>query len=380
MAEIQAVHERVYGVSPTAVAAAPGVVNIVGAHTEPHEGFVLAMAIDRHMQVAVTPREDTILHFYAADYDERRRTTISNLKYRREDRWANYPKGVVSALLSMGARVRGLSISVAGDIPTSVGLGASSAMSIACAVAIRAALDLPLKDNQLIECVRRAESNFVGYERGIANYLAAWHSRPDTAVLVDARNLSLTHLPLELGSAQFAITNAKIPSICTLRDYQARHDETRSCLSVLKRRRFGIALRDYTTDDLNEILPFVSESARRRCLHVFRENASVQEACDAIRARDAVSLGKTLVRSHESLRDLYEVSCPEIDWLVKRSAETEGVFGARLCGSGSCGAVLTLLDESAFDRYSKRLEDYERIFGFAPDAFWCRPLVGVRTL
>lgn len=380
MVDIHSIHEREYGVSPAAVAAAPGVVNIVGAHTESHEGFVLAMAIDRHMHVAVSAREDTVLHFYAADYDERRKTTISNLKFRREDRWANYPKGIVSALLSMGARIRGLSVSVAGDIPASVGLGASSAISIATAVAIRAALDLPLKDNQLIECVRRAESNFVGVERGIANYLAAWYSRCDTATLIDARTLSLTHIPLDLGSAQFAITNAKIPSMCSKRDYRDRAEDVRVSLEVLKRRRFGVAIRDFTIQDLNEALPYVSETARRRCLHVLRENESVHQACDALRSRDPAALGKTMIRSHESLRDLYEVSCPEIDWLVKRSAEIDGVYGARLVGSGSCGAVLTLLDETAHDRYSKRLEDYERIFGFEPETFLCRPLVGVRTL
>lgn len=380
MADIQAIHECEHGAAPVAVAAAPGVVNIMGSHTEAHEGFVLSMAIDRHMQVAVSPRRDTALHFYAADYGERRRTTISNLKFRREDRWANYPKGVVHGFLSMGCVVRGMCVTVTGDVPSSIGLGSSSAITMACAVAVRAAMNLDVNDTQLIECVRRAENGFAGADIGISNYLAVWHSRPDTATLVDSRTLSLSHLALDFVGAQFAVTNAGIPAICSRRDYQMRLDECRSCLAALKLRRFGVALRDYTEDDLNESLAVIPERARRRCLHVLRENERVHAAAEAIRSGNAAKLGKLMVKSHESLRDLYEVSCPEIDWLVKRSGEIEGVYGARICGAGSCGAVLTLLDEAAVDQYSRRLEEYERIFGFAPETFFCKPLVGVRTL
>jgi galactokinase len=380
MDDIQAIHEQEYGTAPAAVAAAPGVVNIMGSHTEAHEGFVLSMAINRHMEVAVSPRRDTTLHFYAADYHERRRTTISNLKYRREDRWANYPKGVIYALLSMGCVIRGMSVTIRGDVPQPIGLGASSAISMASAVAMRSALDLSVSDTQIIECVRRAESDFAGYDVGITNYLAVWHSRPDTATLVDSRNLSLTHLPLDLGSAQFAITDARIPGVCSVRDYKSRTDQCRSTLAALKARRFGVALRDYTIEDLNESIAYIPEGARRRCLHVLRENERVCEAADALRDGNPRKLGKLLLKSHASLRDLYEVSCPEVDWLVKRSGEIDGVYGARICGSGRRGAILALLDEDAYDKYSNRLEEYERIFGFQPETFFCKPLVGVRTL
>jgi galactokinase len=123
----------------------------------------------------------------------------------------------------------------------------------------------------------------------------------------------------------------------------------------------------------------IPEGPRRRCLHVVEENRRVQETEEALRAADLVAAGKLMSRSHESLRDLFEVSCPELDWLVKRAWETDGVYGSRMTGLGFGGCTITLIEERAVNEYLERLEEYERIFGFQATAFLVQPSGGARV-
>jgi galactokinase len=124
----------------------------------------------------------------------------------------------------------------------------------------------------------------------------------------------------------------------------------------------------------------IPEATRKRCLHVVEENQRVLEAEEALRHHDLVAFGKLMNRSHESLRDLYEVSCPELDWLVKRAQETEGAYGSRLTGAGFGGCTVTLIEEEAIPRYREHITAYERIFGFRPEIYLCRPCGGARVL
>jgi galactokinase len=140
-------------------------------------------------------------------------------------------------------------------------------------------------------------------------------------------------------------------------------------------------LKDYSVKDIRESIGILPENLRRRCLHVVEENARAKEAEEILRTRgNMTNFGKLLTRSHESLRDLLEVSCPELDWLVKRSSETEGVYGSRLMGSGYGRCTITVIREDAVPEYEKRLEEYERIFGFKATLFVCESSEGVKLL
>jgi galactokinase len=163
-------------------------------------------------------------------------------------------------------------------------------------------------------------------------------------------------------------------------EYNRRREECRKCVETLSVKKPGTALRDYSPADLRDSLGSIPETTRRKCLHVVEENARVLEAEEALRKKDLAGFGKLMNRSHESLRDLYEVSCPELDWLVKRAQETEGVYGSRLTGAGFGGCTITLIDEKAIPRYKEAILQYERIFGFRPEVYLCRPSGGARVL
>ncbi|GHV81337.1 hypothetical protein AGMMS49944_31280 [Spirochaetia bacterium] len=163
-------------------------------------------------------------------------------------------------------------------------------------------------------------------------------------------------------------------------ELKQRQQDIKKGLELLSQKKPGTSFRDYVAPDLVESMGDLSEEVRRRSMHVVQEIHRVYEAEDALKRQDFPLLSKVLLHSHESLRDLYEVSCPEIDWLVKRAQEIDGVIGSRMTGQGFGGCTYTIIPESAMGEYRRRLEDYERIFGFHPPTYEVRPATGARVI
>jgi len=371
-------HKEEYGEPPQLIASAPGRVNLIGEHTDYNEGFVLPIAIDYCVHVAVSRRKDQHLKFYSLDFKDRKRTSISNLRYKKEDRWANYPKAVISALLARGHQVGGLNLSVLGNVPQNVGLASSAALEAATAFALQRFLGLTLGGTELARLVLEAEKSFVGGHGTLVDHLVCRLARPGAAMLVDTRSMDFRYVSLPLKGARFLITNSNVPRTLGDSEYNQRRAECDRCVSLLAAKRPGRSLRDYSPADLRDSMGLIPETTRKKCLHVVEENQRVLEAEGALKKGDLAAFGKLMNRSHESLRDQYEVSCPELDWLVKRAWETEGVYGSRMAGEGFGGCTVTLVEEKAIPVYISRLEAYERIFSFKPQTFVCEPTGGVR--
>jgi galactokinase len=353
----------------------------MGEHTEYTGGFALTFALNRRMSFAVSLRKDNSLRFYAADYNERKRTSIANIKYKREDRWANYLKGVISSFLEAGYSMKGLDITLTGDIPPGIGLGASAALTVAAAYGIKNLLGLTIPDRELVNYARDAEIKFMETDTGVIGTFASFLSRSKQVMFLDSKYLEYRYIPLGLKEMSILVTDSQVPRTIGDENFAQQKEDYEKIIELLGRRKPGSTLRDYTPKDIRESIGILPETIRRRCLHVVEENARVKEAEEILRTRgNPAALGKLLNRSHESLRDLFEVSCPEIDWLVKRSWETEGVFGSRLTGTGFGRCTITLLREDAIPEYEKRLEEYERIFGFKAISFMCEASEGVKLL
>lgn len=380
MERVKQCHVEEYGRQPEVVASAPGRVNLIGEHTDYNDGYVFPMAIDFSVRVAISRRGDNQLRFYSADFRDRKKATLPALKYRKEDRWANYPKGILNEFLERGHPLSGMDVSIHGDVPLGAGLSSSAALEVATALAIQTLYRVELGEEELARLCQHAENEFVGVKCGIMDQFIACLAREGHAMLLDARWLSYRFVPLALKGVKIVITNSKVPHGLINSEYNRRREDCRRCVEILSVRKPGSALRDYTSDDLRDSMGQIPETTRRRCLHVVEENQRVLEAEEALRRQDLVTFGKLMNRSHESLRDLYEVSCPELDWLVKRAQETEGVYGSRLTGAGFGGCTVTLMEEEAVARYREHIMQYERIFGFRPEIYLCRPCSGARVL
>jgi galactokinase len=385
MLDIGPIHRREYELEagdsePVVVAEAPGRVHYLGEHGEPKAGLFLSSAIDRYVRVAVNLRKDNSLRFYAADLGERKRTTLVNLKYKREDRWANYLKVAIHVFAELGFPVKGLNCTLSGDIPQQVGLASSSAIEVAAAAALRGLFQAPVSDRDLVNRLCASQKLFFGKNVDSVDYLIALSARRDQFLLVDERAMALHKVKSPLGRNKIVLMDSRVPRLGVEDELKQRRQDIKKGLNLLSQKKTGASFRDYAASDLMESMGSLPEEIRRRSMHIVQELRRVSEAEGCLRSADLAGLARIIFHSHESLRDLYEVSCPEIDWLVKRAQEIDGVFGSRMTGQGFGGCTYTIIREEALGEYTRRLEDYERIFGFHPVIYEVRPATGARVL
>ncbi len=373
-------HREEYGDEPECIAAAPGRVNLIGDHTDYNDGFVFPMAINFNIKVAVSRRKDQHLKFYSTDFQDRKRANLSNLRFKKEDRWANYPKGVINVLLSRQYKLGGINFTVKGNIPQGAGLSSSAAFEVAAGFALKQLFELDIRGEEIARIAQEAEDSFVGIHCIITDQLVSCLAQKGHAMLIDTRGLDYRQVPLNLNTTRILVTNSNVPRVLVDSEYSQRRAECEKCVAILSVKKPGKALRDYTPHDLRDSMELIPESTRRKCLHVVEENGRVLETEQALSKNDIVLFGKLMKRSHESLRDLYEVSCPELDWLVKRAWETDGVYGSRMTGPGFRGCTVTLIEEKAIPVYKARIEVYERIFGFKPETYVCEPSDGAAII
>jgi galactokinase len=371
MKDIESIHRAEYELSAARTDAlliteAPGRIHFLGEHGEAGGGLLLSSAIDKSVRVAVSFRKDNSLRFYAPDLGERKRTTVINLKYKREDRWANYLKLAVFAFVERGYPVKGFNFTVCGDIPQQVGLASSSAIEVAAAVALRSCLEPEMDDVSLIELLGEASLAFFGRSESSVDHLIALKAEAGRLLVVDARAMTARPVSPPFDGYRILLTDSRVPRFGVEAELKQRRQDIKKGLELLSKKRPGASLRDFATEDIVDSMGSLPEQLRRRSMHVVKETRRVLESEEAFRKGDLPAFAKLVYHSHESLRDLYEVSCPEIDWLVKRAQEIEGALCSRMTGQGFGGCTYTIIAEASVEEYKRRLEDYERIFGFRP--------------
>jgi galactokinase len=385
MLDIGPIHRTEYELDedrsePVVIAEAPGRIHYLGEHGEPKAGLFLSSAIDRYIRVAVSLRKDNSLRFFAANLGERKRTTLVNLKYKREDRWANYIKVAIHLFAELGYPVKGLNFTLAGDIPQQVGLASSSAIEVAAAIALKGFLKASLSDKELLSRLAASETVFFGKNANSVDYLIALSARKDNFLVIDETSMEVRKIKSPLSKYKFLVMDSQVPRMEVDEELRQRRHDIKKGLELLSQRKQGSSFRSFAAADLVESMGDFPEEIRRRCMHIIQELRRVSDAEIALKNVDFPSLSKIFFHSHESLRDLYEVSCPEIDWLVKRAQELEGVLGSRMTGQGFGGCTYTILNENAAAEYKRRLDDYERIFGFHPVTYEMKPAGGARIV
>ncbi|MFW6362218.1 MAG: galactokinase [Spirochaeta sp.] len=367
MNQVVEAHKKEFAVDPNVSYCAPGTIALFGEHAESAGGTVMIGAIERFMTVAVSRRRDNSLRFYSSTFQERKKTSISTLKWRREDRWANNSKGVIYGLLQMGFTVPGLEFTIGGDVPSGVGLGSSTAICVATAAALNDLLDLQLSQHEIIRLAVEAETLFQQRPAGAAAAAAALMIQPGQLMLWESSSWRYRLLPFFSGNIVLLWIDPQVPTTEEeIEMVQQRHEEARGCLDFLSDTPVTEGLLRLGDDIGPAGLGEMSEEVRRGCKHLRDDEARLQDAVQAIEQDDPVKFGKCLQRSHESLRDLYEISNPEIDWLVRRRDTVPGVLGGRRTGIGASASIIILMEQNALDGYMEKLQEYERIFGFHP--------------
>jgi galactokinase len=362
------------------VAEAPGRIHFLGEQNAPESDFFLSAAIDRYIKVAVNMRKDSSFRFYAADLGERKRSTLVNLKYRREDRWANYLKTAVFLFSEMGYPMKGLNFSFCGNIPQGIGLASSTAIETAAAAALRSLLRIQINDTDLAKKLHETHLDLFESPASLADYQVCLLARKDQFLFIDLNGGEVKKIKSPLSRFRILLIDSRVPRMGAESELASRRADILKGLELLSRKREGAGFRDFASTDLLESLGDFPEQIRRRSIHIVEEIRRVNDAGDALARSDLASLSKIIFHSHESLRDLYEISCPEIDWLVKRAQEIEGAAGSRMTGLGFGGCTYTIIRRELVEEYKKRLEEYERIFGFRPVIYEVKLATGARVV
>ena len=378
MDTIASLHHKEYKEDPLIIVSAPGQVNIMGERNEYADAYVMGMALDRRLTMAVSRTADNSLYLYSSTLGERKRVNLSTLKYKREDRWANYFKGIIVAFQQLGAEPQGVNVTIGGDLPSGIGLGSSSAMQVAFAFALNEIFESGFSLIQLADIARLADYQFLKDDSGIASPLISCLGRDDHFLMIDTKDLTSEFFPISLEGYSLVVTDSHVPFHLDKDDMIDFRREYSEAGQIIRRHKLGTSVRDLTGRDISQSVEILSEDTRRYCLHLIEENQRVEEMRDALKGGDWEQMARLLIRSHESLRDLLEITCPELDWLVKRIQELSPPSGSRMFGPGFGGCTISLIHDSNIPKYEEILEEYERIFGFKAEYFFCRPSAGVR--
>jgi UDPglucose--hexose-1-phosphate uridylyltransferase len=345
---------------------APGRVNLIGEHTDYNDGFVLPMAIEAGVVVAARPRATPEVRLHSADFRETSTFPLGSPVQADPARpWSNYLRGVVWALERAGIRVEGMDLAFSGTLPQGAGLSSSAALEVATALAVQALTGFALERPRLAKLCQEAENEFVGVQCGIMDQFASLAARAGHALFLDCRSLAFEHVPLDLGPHVIAICHSGVKHALVGSEYNRRRQECAAGVAVLGARFPGIrALRDATPEQVEACRAELDPTVHRRCRHVVGENARVLASVEALRAGDLASFGLLMDASHASLRDDYQVSCPEVDLLVDLARRSPGVLGARITGGGFGGCTVNLVRRDALPHLQDEvLGEYQRRTG-----------------
>jgi galactokinase len=354
--------ESRFGRPPTAVAAAPGRVNLIGEHLDYNEGHVLPVAIDRSVLVAFAPRPDRRVRLYSLDFEQESAFHLDEIEKDPEAPWSDYVRGVAWALREAGHGLSGLDAALQGDVPVGAGLSSSAALEVAALGAFEAASGLRLDRRELALLGQRAENCFVGVACGIMDQMAAALSRAGHALLIDCRSLEHEAVPLPLedsgsgGGAglRLVVADSGVRRALLDSQYNLRRQECQRAaelLAVAITNRPVTALRDVGAGDLARHGDSLPPNLLKRARHVVEEERRVLLSVEALRTGDVEAFGEMLNASHRSLRDDYEVSSPELDLLAELAWAQPGVLGSRLTGAGFGGCTVSLVRAEAVEAF-----------------------------
>ena len=351
---------------------APGRVNLIGEHTDYNEGFVMPAAIGFATYVAISSRDDHKLVIHSQEFPGPLEFDVDNLPQQRTGSWCDYIVGVALMLEQSGISLSGANLLVQGDVPVGAGLSSSASVEVASALAFLSLNNAHLPLPEIAKLCRRAENEFVGARVGIMDQFVSCMGKAGHAFLLDCRSLQYKFASIPAGVSIVAC-NTMVKHELATGAYNQRRAECEEGVRYFAKWDPKIrALRDVSFDLLERHEDNLPPTIRKRCNHVIRENQRTLDAADALSAGDLTRVGKLMRGSHDSLRDLYEVSCRELDAMVDAAQDLRGFIGGRMMGGGFGGCTINLVHAEHADHFAKEVaERYRKSTGIAAQTYLC---------
>ena len=361
---------------------APGRVNLIGEHTDYNDGFVMPGAVGFSTYLAIAARPDRKLVIRSEEFPGDFEFDLAQLPRQRTGAWCDYVLGVASVLQQRGHKLRGANLLVHGEVPIGAGLSSSAALEVASALALMSlgemsegetrngGTDLPLPE--VAKLCREAENNFVGARVGIMDQFVSCMGRAGNALLLDCRSLEFQFAPIP-ADIQLVVCNTMVKHEVATSGYNTRREECEEAVRLFAKWDSKIrALRDVSEEMLDRHIRDLPPVIGKRSAHVVRENQRTLDAARALREGDLLRVGKLMRASHDSLRDLYEVSCRELDIMVEAAEGLPGFIGGRMTGGGFGGCTVNLVRAENAGDFSKQIAGrYLKATGIMPQIYLC---------
>jgi len=368
-------HKAEYGEVPQVVSTVPGVTTFVGEFSVYCQGYALCGTNDKSLFVAISQRPDSTVRVFNVSSNDRKKFNLTGIKYRKEDRWGNYVKGIILELQRY-IDIPGVNISLGGSLLQCDGKVLSAAVGIGVGMALYNLTGKEIKTNILALCCQQSSLKFCKELFNLHLILTMLHSKEGAYMLFDMRTFTYKYLndPFKNSPFSLVLVNGNIPPLAMREELYNRHTLAKETMENLSHMYPNVNFREFPIEDLLDRLLPVEEETRTVGCYVFEESETAHSLDKFFTQKDFTQIGKAFSKIGVGLRDKLELTCPELDWLSKRSLETLGCIGSTLVYNGGGGYIAMIMKNASLEQYISKLDEYERIFGFTAKAFAYTPL------
>ncbi|MED0685609.1 galactokinase [Anoxybacillus ayderensis] len=361
---------------------APGRVNLIGEHTDYNGGYVLPCSLHIGTYAVARLNDDGMIRLYSKNFHEDGIVSMTKEKLAYDERhgWANYPKGMIQALMPKHVQ-KGIDVLYYGNIPNGAGLSSSASIELVTAVMLNELFQLNIEMMELVKISQKVENEYIGVNCGIMDQFAVGMGRAGHALLLDCQTLQYEYLPLSLEDCSIVIANTNKKRGLADSAYNERRATCEQALAKLQRYVTIHSLSDLTTEQFNEYAHILSSTEQKRVRHVVSENERTKQAAFALQQGDLHTFGQLMRQSHESLRDDYEVTGKELDTLVEAAWKHKGTIGARMTGAGFGGCTVNIVKDDHIPSFIEEVgQMYEMEIGYAPSFYVAKIGDGAKQL
>lgn len=369
--ELESAFKQKFNHDPEYIFFCPGRVNLIGEHIDYNGGRVMPCAISRGTYLAIRKNTDKKLRFQCINFPEIAEFSLQESYSKTGNEWYNYPLGVINYIVEEGHSISGMDMLFFGNLPIGAGLSSSASIEVLMGFALAELFSLDISRTQLAILSKETENKFIGMNCGIMDQFAVAMGEKNQAILLNCDTLEYQLIPFEIGEYVLAIINSRKERKLTDSKYNERFSECRKSLGLLQQKLDINHLCDIGSQTLTENKDLLNDSTlEKRTTHVVTENERVDAAAEVLRSGDLIRFGELMYASHQSLRDLYEVSGKELDTIVDFCKVYKDCLGARMTGAGFGGCAIALVKKESFQEFNDQLTVYykERV-GYEPEVF-----------
>ncbi|MDT0650945.1 galactokinase [Autumnicola edwardsiae] len=338
--------------------ASPGRINLIGEHTDYNNGFVMPTAIDKKIFFDFR-KNDSVdnCQIYSLTFNSYFEFNLNDFS-KAEGSWKNYLLGVIDEIQKMGKKLSGFDCIIKSELPIGAGISSSAALECGFAGGLNQLFNLNLSKQEIVELSQRAENNFVGSNCGIMDQFASVMSKKDHIILLDCKTLETEYIPADFKNCNLLLLNTNVSHSIADSEYNTRRAECEAAVRKIQQKYpEANSLREVNFDMLEEFKAELPKKTYQRCVYVLKENERVEKASAAMKSGKLKEFGELMYQSHEGLQHNYEVSCPELDFMVEFSRSKDFIYGSRMMGGGFGGCTINLIEVDKIEEYSEEISE-----------------------